>query len=106
MTPYFFPSLLVADRIGLFSQLERGPSTREEVAVRFGLSPRASEALLGILAALGLLVQHQGRFSLTALSRGFLLPHSPYYWGGILREHWEASISAALRKWLLAMKGE
>lgn len=47
------------------------------------LGPRASEAILGILVANGFLVKRQERFQLTDVARNYLLPHSPYYWGGV-----------------------
>jgi hypothetical protein len=36
------------------------------------------------MVSLGYLAQFNGKFHLTQVSRIFLLPHSPYYWGGIL----------------------
>jgi hypothetical protein len=82
---YYFPTLTVADELGLFSYLEQTPATPQEVATRFSLGTRATEALLGVLTSLGLLVQHLGKFSVTEVSRNYLLPESPYYWGDFLR---------------------
>lgn len=85
MSMYHFPTLTAADDLGLFPLLDREPLTAEEVATALGLSARATEALLGVLTALGLLVQRGGRFHLEAVTRHYLLPTSPYYWGGMLR---------------------
>lgn len=82
---FHFPTLTVADELGLFEYIEENPTTAEEVAAEFSLQITPTEALLGVLASLGFLVQHQGRFSITDVSRNFLLPESPYYWGGVLR---------------------
>jgi cyclopropane fatty-acyl-phospholipid synthase-like methyltransferase len=82
---YHFPTLTVADEVGLFPLLEKAPLTAGEIAQALKLSPRATEALAGIVAALGFLVQHDGRFHLTDVARNFLLPSSPTYWGGMLQ---------------------
>ncbi len=85
MSRFHFPALSVADEFGLFPLLEQTPSTTEEVAKNFSLGVRATEALLGIMTSLGYLVQLNGKFHLTEVSQNFLLPDSPYYWGGTLR---------------------
>jgi hypothetical protein len=85
MSVYHFPTLTVADDVGLFPLLERAPATAEEVAQSLSLGPRAVESLLGVMTSLGFLVQRQGRFYLTDVTRNFLLPESPYYWGGMLQ---------------------
>lgn len=85
MTAYQFPTLCVADELGLFALLEAGPLGPEEIGKKLSLSPRATEALVGVLAALGLLERRDGRFLLGDLARSFLLPSSPYYWGGMIR---------------------
>ena len=82
---YHFPTLTVADEVGLFPLLEKGPLAAGEIATALKLSPRATEALVGIVAALGFLVQHDGRFHLSDTARNFLLPSSPTYWGGMLQ---------------------
>lgn len=84
LAPYYFPTLLVADEIGLFAWLHHRPATASEVAQQYGTSPQAAEALLGVLASKGHLVQHLGRFHLTESSRQFLLPDSDYYCGPAL----------------------
>jgi len=92
------PTLAAADEIGLFAHLERGPLNIAELAHEMKLAPRSAEAALGLLTALGFLVQIEGRFHLTELSRNYLLPTSPYYWGGFLKRFREAPISStALR---------
>lgn len=81
---FHFPALTVADELGLFTYLEKTPATADEVAATFSLQSNPTEALLGVLASLGFLVQYQGRFYITDVSRNFLLPESPFYWGGVL----------------------
>ena len=84
LAPYHFPTLLVADEIGLFAWLHEAPASCDEVAERYGMSQHAATALLGVLASKGHLVQHLGRFHLTESSRQFLLPGSAYYCGPAL----------------------
>jgi hypothetical protein len=87
------PTLTVADEIGVFPLLVCSPATAAEVAARLSLGPRAAEALLAVLASLGFLRQHLGRYHLTDASRNFLLPESPYYWGHLLRRFRDAPIT-------------
>ena len=82
---YHFPALTVADEIGLFARLEDRPATAAEVAQALALSPRAAEALLGTMRALGFLEQRDGRFAIAPVASAFLVPSSPTYWGGMLR---------------------
>lgn len=84
MSTFHFPTLTVADEVGLFSLLAQQPMAAETVAKSLSLGIRSTEALLGVITSLGYLVQQDGIFSLTNVSRNFLLPESPYYWGGIL----------------------
>lgn len=82
---YYFPTLTVADELGLFVLLAQTPASPDAIATSLSLAARATEALLGVLTSLGLLVQRNGKFSLTEVSRNYLLPESPYYWGAFLR---------------------
>lgn len=85
LSVYRFPTMTAADELGLFVLLERAPATTAEVAERLKLSPRAAEALVGVLASTGFLERHGGRYRNTETTRQFLLPESPFYWGGMLR---------------------
>jgi len=78
------PTLAAADELGLFPALAETPRSAEQVAEHLGLGPRATEAMLGVLTALGFLRQHEGAFHLTDVSHTYLLPDRPYYWGGML----------------------
>lgn len=103
LSVYHFPTLTVADELGVFAHLEKSPSTAEEVARHFSLGPRATEALLGVLSSLGFVSQRRRTFYITEVSRNFLLPQSPYYWGGLLRlvrdiPFTHSAILGALRK--------
>ncbi len=78
------PALVIADELGLFEFLSAHPASPDVIADRFDISRRGAEALLGVLAGLEFLRSVSGRFHLTNISREYLLPSSPYYWGGVL----------------------
>jgi len=84
LAPYHFPTLLVADEIGLFASLHQRPATAKDVAACFGMSDRAATILLGVLTSKGHLRQQGGCFHLSESSRQFLLPDSAYYCGPAL----------------------
>lgn len=79
------PSLAVADELGVFAALAAAPATASEAAQRLGLNRRATDILLRMLTALGLLAWRGGRYEPTDGARTYLLPESPYYWGPLLR---------------------
>jgi hypothetical protein len=85
MSAFHFPALALADEVGLFASLERGPASAPEVATSLSLSLGSAEALLGVMTSLGLLEQQAGRFALTESARVFLLEDSPYSWRAALR---------------------
>lgn len=99
MAAYHLPALTVADELGVFPLLAQAPATTQELATRLSLGVRGTEVLLGVLTAVGFLVQYQGRFHLTETSRSYLLPDSPFYYGGVLRTYYEHPVShTALRE--------
>jgi acetylserotonin N-methyltransferase len=85
LSMYRLPAMAVADELGVFGALESAPSTAAETAQRLGFNRRATDVLLGMLTALGLLVLRDGRYELADVTRTYLLPDSPYYWGPLLR---------------------
>ncbi len=78
-----YPLLVLADEFGLFAALDGAPKSVDEVRAALALGPRAAEVMLGILTATGFLVCRGGKFDLTPTAKNFLLPASPFYWGGI-----------------------
>jgi hypothetical protein len=93
---YHLRTVNVADRIGLFPLLHETPLDAQQVSEHLSLGPRATEAMLGILSALGFLTQLDRKFHLTDVSRNFLLPNSPYYWGGALRLTEDLPLTASM----------
>jgi len=97
------PSLTAADEVGIFPALAEAPAGIPELAERLSLSERGVNTLLPMLASLGLLVQHAGVYHLADAARIYLLPDSPFYWGGILGHaskalHQHHSLVQILRK--------
>lgn len=85
LSMYRLPAMAVADELGVFAALEAGPATAGETARRLGFNERATAVLFSLLSALGLIVSRGGRHELADVARIYLLPHSPYYWGPLLR---------------------
>jgi predicted O-methyltransferase YrrM len=85
MSVYQLPALTVAEDIGLFAFVAKRPATAREIAESLSLKESAVEALAAVMTSLGFLVQRHGMFSITEVSRYFLLADSPYYWGELLR---------------------
>jgi acetylserotonin N-methyltransferase len=84
----WLPAVLAADELGIFDSLGREPATAEELARRLDLNENALIGVLALLACLGLLAQHLGRFGLTAAGRLYLRHDEPFYWGealGVMR---------------------
>jgi acetylserotonin N-methyltransferase len=79
------PAVAVADELGLFAALARCPASVLSLAGQLEISSRGAEALLGVLAGLGLVRQLAGLFHITEMARAFLLPDGPYYWGAVFR---------------------
>jgi precorrin-6B methylase 2 len=85
LAAFHAPSLAIADDLGLFAVLRDRPLTSDEVAAALEIDTRAAEAMLGLMTALTFLAHADTRFHLTELARSYLLPESPFYWGGYLR---------------------
>ncbi|MBV6325088.1 methyltransferase [Duganella violaceipulchra] len=74
------PMTQLALERGLFDNLARAPAGALAVAEFLGCSARAAEAMLAVVAALGLLeAGDDGRFSLAPQARHYMLPESPYF---------------------------
>ncbi|MBO0691379.1 MAG: methyltransferase domain-containing protein [Acidimicrobiaceae bacterium] len=84
LSPYWFPSLLVADELGVLSSLAQAPAGVDELSRRMDLNPRGVGAVLAMLASLGYVSAREGRYAVTDTTRQYVLPESPYYWGGLL----------------------
>ncbi len=79
------PAMAVADDLGVFAALASAPATAAQLAQRLGFNRRGTDVLLAMLNALGLVMLRDGRHELADVTRTYLLPDSPYYWGPLLR---------------------
>lgn len=80
LSQYRLPVVLAADKLGLFAYLRDRRATIEDICQDLDMLRRSADALTAALASTGFLVQHDGRFQLTPLSRTYLLPDSEFYW--------------------------
>ena len=99
---YRLPVLTVADEIGTFVALSAQSLTTEELAARLAVGARALAMHLGLLAALGFLERHDGRWRATAATRTWLHPEAEGYAGPVLHRFREtqplhAQLLATLR---------
>jgi O-methyltransferase domain/Dimerisation domain len=76
-----YPAVLVAHELKLFELLAEKPLTLEEVCKAKGLAPRPAHTLLALCTSIGLMALRGGRYSLTSLSRQYMLPGTPFYFG-------------------------
>lgn len=88
------PALAIANELGLFSMLHAQPVSVEQLATQLAIERRATEAIVGVLAGLDLVVQIDGRLHLTDVARTFMLPESPYFWGAFLRQIFDAPLDS------------
>ncbi|MFE7123226.1 methyltransferase [Streptomyces sp. NPDC057617] len=76
--------LLVAARLGLFSELAEGPLTGDELRDRLKLHPRAAHDFFDTLVALGVLERTDGIYANTPATAHYLVRGKPSYVGGLL----------------------
>jgi hypothetical protein len=81
---YRLPVVTVADEIGTFAALSGQALTTGDLATRLNAAPRALGIHLGMLAALGFLERHEGRWRATAATRTWLHPQAEGYQGPLL----------------------
>lgn len=74
-------AILVAFDLKLFPLLAEKPLTLQEISERLGLAKRAAEGLLTVCASRGLIEVDPPRYSLSQVSRTYLLEDSPDYFG-------------------------
>ncbi|HET6675337.1 MAG TPA: methyltransferase [Nitrospiraceae bacterium] len=79
--------LLTAVKLDVFSALDQGIKTAEEVAGKIGADAKALSLLLNALVALRLLRQDQNGYANSAVARDHLVKHSSQYIGHLLLLH-------------------
>lgn len=104
LSPWWFPSVMVADELGIFARLADAPLSVEETASELALNDRALGALLPMLASLGYLASRLGRYHLTDTAATYFVPDSEFYWGGVFASsRRDNSFVDALRRALTTM---
>ena len=74
-------------KLDLFSRIEAGDNTAEEIAGGLGYNVRGVAVLLDALAAMGLIVKAKSRYSNTPASKSLLVKGSPQYIGYMIMHH-------------------
>ena len=81
---YRLPILTVADEVGTFAALSAQSLSIEQLAATLSVGARALGIHLGLLAALGFVERHEGRWRATAATRTWLHPQAQAYQGPLL----------------------
>jgi len=74
-------------KLDLFSRIEAGDNTAEDIAGGLGYDVRGVAVLLDALAAMGLIAKAKSRYSNTATSKSLLVKGSPQYIGYMIMHH-------------------
>jgi len=74
-------------KLDLFSRIEAGDNTAEEIAEGLGYNVRGVAVLLDALAAMGLIVKVKPRYSNSPTSKSLLVKGSPKYIGYMIMHH-------------------
>ena len=84
-------AMLAGMQLEVFTPLQRGPMTAEQIAEAIGIVPTRLPLLLYALVAAGLLTEQGGRFANTPEAQHFLVKGAPAYMGsmhGMLSNNW------------------
>jgi hypothetical protein len=90
--------MLAGMQLDVFTPLQRGPKTAEEIAHAIGVGPARLRLLLYGLVAAGLLTEQDRRFSNTSEANHFLVKGAPSYMGNrhaALAMRWTAYFKTA-----------
>lgn len=74
-------------KLDLFSRIETGDNTAEDIAGDLGYDARGVEVLLDALAAMGLIIKTKSRYSNTPASKSLLVKGAPQYIGYMIMHH-------------------
>ena len=84
---YHWPTVTVADEVGVFAALSAQSHSTQQLAAALQLDARALQIHLGVLAGLGFVERHDGRWQATAVARTWLHPQAQGYYGPMLHRH-------------------
>jgi SAM-dependent methyltransferase len=89
--------LAAAVRVGLFDLLDAAPLDAAEIGARLGTQPRPTEAVLGALFAMGLVVRDgRRRYALAPDASAYLVRGKPGWLGGLIDLEVENFLSPAI----------
>lgn len=91
-------ALLAGMQLDVFTPLQAGPKTAEDIARAIGVGPTRLRLLLYSLVAAGLLTEQDGRFSNTPEANHFLVKGIPSYMGdrhAIFSTRWAWNLKTA-----------
>lgn len=91
-------AMLAGMQLEVFTPLQHGPMTNEQIAEALGVAPTRLPLLLYALVAAGLLTEQDGRFANTPEAQHFLVKDSPAYMGHMhkrLAENWQNMLQTA-----------
>ncbi len=98
---YGYPALLLAHRLKIFPLLAEHSHTLPEICKALNIQQRPAEAILTTATALGFLSLQEERYSLTPVSKEYLLENSPNYFGffwDLMIDNYQISTYAGLEK--------
>jgi hypothetical protein len=91
-------AMLAGMQLDVFTPLQHGSMTTEQIAHAIGVAPTRLPLLLYALVTAGLLTEQDGRFSNTPEAQHFLVKDTPSYMGnmqGQLANNWAAMLQTA-----------
>jgi SAM-dependent methyltransferase len=91
-------AMLAGIQLDVFTPLQNGPRTADQIAESIGIAPTRLPLLLYALVAAGLLTEANGKFANTSESQHFLVKGSPAYMGdmhGQLSGQWANKLKTA-----------
>ncbi|MDV6343804.1 methyltransferase [Nitrosomonas sp. Is37] len=98
---YGYPALLLAHRLRVFPLLAENTRTLSEICNALNIKQRPAEAILTAATALGFLSLQAGRYSLTPVTKEYLLENSPNYFGyfwDLMIDNYQVCTYAGLEK--------
>jgi acetylserotonin N-methyltransferase len=84
---HHFPAMAAADELGVFRALCADRLSTQALAAQLELDARALDILLGLLGGLGLAERRDGLWQATVVTRTYLDPEAPCFWGSMLRTY-------------------
>lgn len=91
-------AMLAGMQLDVFTPLQHGAMTAEQIAEAIGIAPTRLPLLLYALVAAGLLTEHDGQFANTPEAQHFLVKDAPSYMGNLhtwIATQWKSHLKTA-----------